>query len=226
MRSSTLIPVVAVSAVLFLMPNWQRASDPSFNRDTGPAGVESFEAGCRVCHDAGVPDRHHLLFGSPIAQGSVVPYPDTDGNGLADFAYGCLSCHDAAITVVRDCVTCHGSPAGMVPDGAVLVGSPVTVTRTPAGDLTLSWDPSCGMTDTDYAVYVGTLGDFASHAPLTCSTAGGLSATFAPAAGSAYYLVVARNHWSEGSYGIDADGVQRLPSAAACLAQSIGCPWP
>ncbi len=40
------------------------------------------EADCRVCHDSGVPDRHHLLYGQPVPVGTLVPYPDADGDGF------------------------------------------------------------------------------------------------------------------------------------------------
>jgi hypothetical protein len=69
------------------------------------------EADCRLCHDSGVPDRHHLLYGQPIPPGSLVPYPDADGDGNPDAVYGCLNCHDENFTVVRDCVACHSSSA-------------------------------------------------------------------------------------------------------------------
>lgn len=218
MQSRILLAIVVAGAALFLAPLWAGVSTPFVG--------ESFETDCRVCHDSGVPDRHHVLYGLPIAQASVVPYPDTDGDGQPDLTYGCLNCHDANITVERNCVACHSSPVGTVPDGAGPMENPVTVTWTEGGGLTLSWDPSCGVTDTDYAVYEGTLGVFTSHAPVVCSTAGATTVTFALPAADTYYLVVARNHWSEGSYGADGGGVQRPPSASACVAQSIGCPWP
>lgn len=214
MHSATLIPVVAASVVLFLAPGWLRASE------------ESFEADCRVCHDVGVPDLHHVLNGLPVAPDSQVPYFDADGNGIQDASYGCLNCHGAMFTVVRDCIVCHNSPAGTVPDGSVPPENPVTLVKTVGAGITLSWDPSCDASDTDFAVYEGVLGSFASHTPVVCSTAGIPSATFAPFPVSTYYVVVARNHWSEGSYGVDSDGLQRPPSASACFSQSIGCPWP
>ena len=31
------------------------------------------EADCRVCHASGIPDRHHLLYGSAIPDPSLVP---------------------------------------------------------------------------------------------------------------------------------------------------------
>lgn len=190
----------------------------------GIAVGESFEDDCRVCHDSGVPDRHHLLSGQLVVQDSVAPYPDANGDGFPDATYGCLSCHGASFAVERNCVVCHTSPVGTVPDGTALAEDPLTVAMNVFGDLTLSWDLSCGVTDTDYAVYEGALGNFASHAPLVCSTGGATSATFAPPAGNVFFLVVPRNHWSEGSYGLDGDGVQRAPSGSPCLSQSIGCP--
>ena len=192
--------------------------------EDGIAVAESFEDACRACHDSAVPDRHHSLYGRALIQDSAVPYPDANGDGAAEYSYGCLNCHDANFTVVRNCVACHVSPVGTVPDGTSLAEDPLTVTLTVVDALTLTWAPSCGDTDTDYAVYEGNLGDFGNHAPILCSTAGATSATIVAPAGSAYYLVVARNHWSEGSYGVDGDGTQRPPSVSACLFQSTGCP--
>jgi hypothetical protein len=192
----------------------------------GTTVVAGFEDDCRACHDSGVPDRHHRLYGQLIVQDSAVPYPDANGDGTPEIIYGCLHCHDPGFRVERNCVACHASPAGTVPDGTALAEGPLTVTLTRFDALTLSWDPACGATDADYAVYEGTLGNFTNHTPILCTTAGATSATFEPPAGNAYYLVVARNHWSEGSYGVDGNGAQRPPSMSACLAQSIGCPWP
>ncbi len=74
-------------------------------RDSAFAGVA--QADCRVCHSSGVPDRHHMLYGTVIPSPSVVPYPDSDGVGGDDTNYNCLNCHGDPITVVRDCTTCH-----------------------------------------------------------------------------------------------------------------------
>jgi hypothetical protein len=65
------------------------------------------ESDCRVCHSSGVPNRHHVLYGKPIAQGSHVPYPDADGNGSPDATYSCISCHGQAFTLQRNCMVCH-----------------------------------------------------------------------------------------------------------------------
>jgi hypothetical protein len=67
------------------------------------------EADCRVCHASGVPDRHHMLYGSVIPSLSLVPYPDTDGDGIDDTNYNCLSCHGDTFIVERDCTVCHNT---------------------------------------------------------------------------------------------------------------------
>jgi hypothetical protein len=67
------------------------------------------EADCRACHSSGVPDRHHVLYGEDLPNGSVIPYPDTDGDGTPDSIYVCMSCHGQDFVVERDCLTCHAS---------------------------------------------------------------------------------------------------------------------
>ncbi len=83
------------------------------------------EADCRICHDLGVPDRHHMLYGQPIPSGSLVPIPDANGDGIPDTHYGCLNCHaedDSSGVIVfdveRDCTVCHtgDSPHHGTPD--------------------------------------------------------------------------------------------------------------
>ncbi len=74
------------------------------------AGSTLYETDCRGCHTSGVPNRHHVLYGQgPIPAGSVVPYPDSDGNGSPDTFYVCLSCHGYNFTAVRDCIVCHSA---------------------------------------------------------------------------------------------------------------------
>ena len=68
----------------------------------------------------------------------------------------------------------------------------------------------------------GTLGDFASHGSTLCSTAGLTGATFLPAPGSRYYLVVPNNGSIEGSYGASDDGSARPAAVSACLPQQVG----
>jgi hypothetical protein len=116
--------------------------------------------------------------------------------------------------------------AGRVPDGAFAPGSPLVVAKEAGGAITLSWSPSCIATDTDFAVYEGALvGTFTSHAPKLCSTGGATGATFVPADGSSYYLVVPNNGTHEGSSGTNRLGEERPPAAAACLPRAVaGCP--
>ena len=88
--------------------------------------------------------------------------------------------------------------------------------------LTLTWGDSCNAGDTDYAVYEGALGDFSSHIPARCSTAGATTVSFFPSSIGTYYLVVPRTSSREGSYGVDSQGIQRDPSRNACAIQSVG----
>lgn len=110
------------------------------------------------------------------------------------------------------------NPVGTVPAGgaaALSVGKSGT-------DITLSWSASCAPGDGDYEIYEGAIGDFTSHAPRTCTTAGATSATVTPAAGNRYFLVVPRDPFSEGSYGRRGNGSERPQSTAACRPQVAG----
>jgi hypothetical protein len=109
-----------------------------------------------------------------------------------------------------------------------VLGAPLTIARAgaDASGVTLAWGPSCRAGDGDYAVYEGTLGNFISHVPLTCTTGGALSFSFVPGGGNRYYLVVPHNADNEGSYGTDSAGQEREASKVACLPQAIApqCP--
>ena len=113
-----------------------------------------------------------------------------------------------------------GLAAGGVPDGGFLRPGPLlSLSHAAAGDLSLSWGNSCNFDDTDFEIYEGVLGDFASHLPLICSTGGSTGAVVTPAPGNAYYLVVARNQMREGSYGRSSDGQERPRPSSACMLQ-------
>ncbi len=118
-------------------------------------------------------------------------------------------------------------PAGRVPDGEQVPGTQLMVVPAGGGDITLSWDDSCVVTDTDFEIYEGLLGDFTTHVARSCSTLSATSFTLTPSGGNRYYLVVPRNATNEGSYGTDSNGVER-PQAigiGACLPQAIAaCP--
>jgi hypothetical protein len=110
-------------------------------------------------------------------------------------------------------------PSGEVPDGGA--GAPLRVDRAGGGGVTLAWGASCTSTDLDYEIYEGTLGDFTSHAPALCSTAGALTATLPTSDGSSYYLVVPTNGTREGSYGTASDGSQRPAGQVPCLEREV-----
>ena len=111
------------------------------------------------------------------------------------------------------------APAGgRTPDGSD--GEGLTLEPLPGGELGLSWGPSCSPSDTDYAIYAGTVGDFAATFPLLCSTAGATQASVTPPAGDAFFLVVPHNGTIEGSYGLDGQGLERPASPAACFPQA------
>jgi hypothetical protein len=110
-------------------------------------------------------------------------------------------------------------------DGSGDIEHSLDVAKSGGAEITLYWDASCIGTDDDYEIYEGTLGDFESHAARFCSTEGELQATFVPAAGDTYYLVVARNGEQEGSYGLDSDGLERPDAPDACLPRvTTDCP--
>jgi chitodextrinase len=64
------------------------------------------EGDCRACHDSGVPDRHHALYGSERG-GVTPPYPDPGGGTT----WTCINCHSESFTAERDCVVCHTASA-------------------------------------------------------------------------------------------------------------------
>ena len=74
-------------------------------------------------------------------------------------------------------------------------------------------------------MHEGILGDFSSHLPLTCSTAGATTFLLSPDDVSSYYLVVPTNGDVDGSYGNGNEGAERPASALACRSRLIAaCP--
>jgi hypothetical protein len=82
------------------------------------------EADCRLCHenpdqfpvlDDSIPDRHHLIYGTPIPDPTDAPF------GTPGELYACLSCHatdtssgEIEFLVERDCLFCHiQEPSGL-----------------------------------------------------------------------------------------------------------------
>ncbi len=110
--------------------------------------------------------------------------------------------------------------AGRAPGGWLLVS------KAPFAQLSLTWGSSCVATDDDYAVYQGRLGDFRSHLPQQCSTAGFTNTTLPEPAGNAYFLVVPHDGMVEGRYGTASSGAEIPAGATRCRppATAVGCP--
>lgn len=125
-----------------------------------------------------------------------------------------------------DCELADGSLDAFVPPAPSVPGGRTTnlLLDRGASDVTLMWNSSCSSADDDYSVYSGSIGNFYDHleVPGLCSTGGATAATFAPASGDRYYLIVPHDNANEGSYGRDSDGTQRPAATTPCRAQSLG----
>jgi len=121
---STMLVVTVM--LIFAMPILAAVPPPPANQMIGVDDTvfgNFAEADCRLCHEdpnivdpGSVPDRHHLLYGSAIPSGSIVPDTDSDNDGNPDTNYACLNCHLEDTTggiivmqVWRDCLLCHDS---------------------------------------------------------------------------------------------------------------------
>ena len=103
-RNILFLAAMTILALLFTSTGWADVPAPPVNQVLGFRDVlleNQTEAVCRACHDSGVPDRHHMLYGEPIPEGESVPYPDADGDGNPDATFGCLTCHGPNFTVVE-----------------------------------------------------------------------------------------------------------------------------
>jgi hypothetical protein len=164
-------------------------------------------------------------------------YAEPDDALILWQAFGKRGIGPAAVSPVSSSTT-H---AGVVEDFTVVAsGAPGRVPESGAGALRvaknagnsalldLSWGTSCSAGAINYSVYEGTLGNFTSHLPMNCSTAGALATTVTPAAGpgNRYYLIVPRSASYEGSYGTSSAGAEIPPSSARCrISQDLAvCP--
>ncbi len=83
--------------------------------------------------------------------------------------------------------------------------------------LLLRWAQSCSAWATDYGIYTGTLGNFASHTATDCTDdLHDLQEKIAMPPGNRYFLLVPLTAGSEGSYGTNSSGVERARGAATC----------
>ena len=105
------------------------------------------------------------------------------------------------------------------------------VNKAAASDIRLDWGSSCSTADGFYGVYEGTIASLPvyDHSPSTapglCAVTGN-TATFTPAAGSRYYLIVPNDGSAEGSYGESSTGGERPQGFSPCeTTQTLGtCP--
>jgi PKD repeat protein len=111
-------------------------------------------------------------------------------------------------------------------NGGVQPVGMLTVSKTVYGSLQLAWGDSCVVTDTDFAVYEGSIGNFRSHTPVLCSTGGATTTTVAQPAGNTYYLVVPNDQVYEGRYGSSSSGSETPVGPTRCYpaASTTGCP--
>jgi Metallo-peptidase family M12 len=91
------------------------------------------------------------------------------------------------------------------------------------GSLLLTWDPPCNdatVPNQDFAVYQGVIGQWATFASLTCTTAHQRSWLIENPPAGLYWLVVPQNSANEGSYGQATSG-DRSPAASPCKPQAV-----
>jgi uncharacterized repeat protein (TIGR01451 family) len=166
--------------------------------------------------------------------GDLVDTVDLDPGGWADYL---LTCDTAPLADAVANTVFVTLPAGVTDpqpgDNSAtdfnLVGAgslpPTLLLDRTATEVVLAWGSSCLVSDADFAVYSGVIGDFASHLPATCTTAGAPSVSLPLPGSDVYYLIVPQNGFTEGSYGSNSAGIARSASAVACLTQAVGvCP--
>ncbi len=158
--------------------------------------------------------------GSTISGATTPTLTITQVSGANGGAYQLAVTNACGVQVSAAADLTIAGGAGRVPGDVGSTGTPLTLTRS-GGSLILNWGASCNAGDTDYEVYEGVMGAYSSHSPRACTTGGARSATFTPAAGNRYYLVVPRNSTREGSFGLDGNGAERPQGGAACLPQSL-----
>jgi hypothetical protein len=155
------------------------------------------------------------------------PRCSLDGFECSDLPTVPYCCGDTVCEGAEDPANCPVDctvASGAVPPIHGASETPLIVTRS-GGNVVLSWDPSCRVTDDDYAVYEGSLGDFTSHVPRFCGTSGLTQVSFTTPTEDVYFLVVPHNVNREGSYGQSEPPLERPASLSACLLQELAtCP--
>jgi hypothetical protein len=147
---------------------------------------------------------------------SVASAGDVNGDGLEELVIG-----DPAVpSGFGRAHVFYGVQPLQEGQASVIDDAGLELDRDAQGQVVLSWSDSCAE-DGDFAIYAGTLGDFANHEAETCTTAGLQTWTLSAVGEDSYYLIVPRSLNREGSYGFDGAGIPRAPSASACLPQAV-----
>ena len=168
------------------------------------------------------------------ANGSFTYTPTAGYAGADSFTYHANDgITDSGIVTVSFTVTAAPTPGRVSDSGA----SAMMVKKNGADSskLDFNWGSSCGNDVVQYGlyqgIYQGTVGSWASHVPLQCSTSGTTANAVTPNAVTpgavvVYFLVVPRSASAEGSYGNPSGGGEIAQSASPCIAtQNLGsCP--
>jgi Zn-dependent metalloprotease len=196
----------------FLFNAYNTTLQTSDNGNTNPMAGEDAFSGSNGGQVTGSWGQSQVDLGS---------YADAGDTIRLRFDLGVDGCNGLVGWYVDNVLVCTSeNGSGWVPDGATVPGTQLTLEKS-GSNIALTWGDSCVASDSDYAVYEGTLGSFDTHTPRFCTTFGATTMTFAPASGSSYYLVVPQSVDREGSYGTDGAGNERPRSGSACLPQAL-----
>lgn len=194
------------------------AANPEFNSATAGTGIA---LSSNVVAAARAGSKYVLSFDVPTTVGPP---------GATTYVPGQLVAWDGLTYSLFQTLTgwpITGEVAGVATGGNPGRVPPTILVNKAGANVTVSWSASCSAGADDYAIYEGTIGTWYSHTSKVCTDAGhDLTETFAPGAGSDYYLVVPKDSFEEGSYGRASSGIERPVGAAVCVAPQVvsDCP--
>ena len=177
------------------------------------AGIGTFD----FAPNAGIED----ILSETTAQATSTTLTSCPGFGTGNVT--CELADASADTFVPKGALPHEAPAGGQV-GGLLVSQPTS------SSIRLDWGSSCSTADGLYGVYEGTLASLPiyDHTPVTaaglCMVTGN-NATFTPASGSRYYLIVPNDGSTEGSYGESSTGERPQGFSPCETVKTLGtCP--